>query len=369
MVRFPGGMQLLSSKERLRRCFFYEPIDRPGVYCRPSMPPDDPTYDPLRRLLDERSDLKFLWSAGLMVPAPAMTTSREHYSDEFAREIDRMETPKGELLRTRLVGLKNQPGMVEKHFITDRQEAERYLSMPDPEIGGETASFFDLQRQAGDRGITVVYLGTNPAGQVACLMGSDHFATMSITDRDIIHEICQRQMKVMLDIVDYLLAHDVGPLFQILGQEYVVPPLHGPADFDDFNVRYDKPIFDRIHSAGGRIHVHCHGPISKVLDGFLEMDVDVLHPFEPPPMGDIEASEAKQRVRGRMCIEGNIQISDMYEKSPDEIREQTRRLIADAFDDGCGLIVCPSASPYIPREGGRCLEQFRTMIETVEQWH
>ncbi len=36
----------------------------------------------------------------------------------------------------------------------------------------------------------------------------------------------------------------------MLGEEYLVPPLHGPEDFDDFNVRYDAPISARIHDAG-----------------------------------------------------------------------------------------------------------------------
>lgn len=149
------------------------------------------------------------------------------------------------------------------------------------------------------------------------------------------------------------------------GQEYVVPPLHGPRDFCDFNVRYDKPILDQIHDAGGRVHIHCHGSMKKVLQGFVDMGTDVLHPFEPPPMGDIFAREAKDLARGRMCLEGNIQINRMYESSPEEIRRETRQLIRDAFDDGKGLIVCPTASPYIRGAGQTCFPQYKAMIDTV----
>ena len=39
--------------------------------------------------------------------------------------------------------------------------------------------------------------------------------------------------------------------------------------------------------------------------------------------------------------------------------------IEDAFDDGQGLIVCPTASPYLFSKGNDCLEQFTAMIETV----
>ena len=111
--------------------------------------------------------------------------------------------------------------------------------------------------------------------------------------------------------------------------------------------------------------VHCHGSIKKVLAGFIEMGVDVLHPFEAPPMGDVTAAEAKEMARGRLCLEGNIQIADLYEQTPEAIREQTAALIADAFDDRRGLIVCPTASLYIRGAGRRCFPQVKAMVETV----
>lgn len=40
-------------------------------------------------------------------------------------------------------------------------------------------------------------------------------------------------------------------------------------------------------------------------------------------MGDITVTEAKSMARGRICPEGNIQIADMYERQPEEIRQQT----------------------------------------------
>ena len=95
------------------------------------------------------------------------------------------------------------------------------------------------------------------------------------------------------------------------------------------------------------------------------MGVDVLHPFEPPPQGDILAHEAKALARGKMCLEGNIQIHRMYEATSQEIREETEHLISDAFDDGKGLIVSPTASPYIRGKGEVCFPQYKAMIDAV----
>jgi uroporphyrinogen-III decarboxylase len=144
----------------------------------------------------------------------------------------------------------------------------------------------------------------------------------------------------------------------------MTPPLHGPKDFFDFNVPYDKMAADMIHNAGGYLHIHCHGPVKNILHYFVEMGMDVIHPIEPPPLGDVTPAMAKEAFRGKACIEGNLQIGDMYDATPDEIREQVRVLVRDAFDDGTGLIICPTASPFIP-QAGKCVENYIAMMDEV----
>jgi len=55
----------------------------------------------------------------------------------------------------------------------------------------------------------------------------------------------------------------------------------------------------------------------------------------------------------------------MYEHSPEQIRAEVNALIKAAFRDGSGLIVSPTASPYIRGEGLRCLPQYKAMAEAV----
>ena len=79
-----------------------------------------------------------------------------------------------------------------------------------------------------------------------------------------------------LGCLKFLFENNVGPFFSMAGEEYIVPPLHGPGDFHEFNLRYDKPIIDLIHDAGSRIHIHSHGSIKKVFQYFIDMGVDEL---------------------------------------------------------------------------------------------
>lgn len=360
---------VLDSRERLRRCYFNEELDRPAVYSRTGFPARDPSYDKLKAYLSEYSDLKQGWDGALRQHECPVTHRNEPHSEEFLRHITTLHTPAGTLESTRFVSLQGKPGMSESYFIKSREDADKYLSLPLPSPQSDVASFFEADREMGPRGIVDVSLGSNPAGFVAeVLLGSETFAIFSLTDRDIIHALCERRLQVMIERVRFLLAEGVGPYFSMSGEEFVAPPLHGPEDFYDFNVRYNKPIIDLIHEAGGRVHIHCHGSVKKVFEGFIDMGADVLHPIEPPPLGDMTAAEAKAQAKGRLCIEGNIQIAHMYERTPQQIREEVEALIADAFADRRGLIVSPTASPYIRDSGEQCFPQYKAMVEAVLTW-
>ena len=355
----------MTRRERLKRCYFNQDTDRPAVYSRTGFPGDDPTYVRLKAYLDTHTELKVGWSGAQFDSPDPIEVSVEPHTEDFQRRTEILHTPKGDLRRSFWESLKGQPGLHETFFVNSAEDAECFLSLPLPRLSGEASSFFAADAAIHEKGIVDINLGSNPGGFVAELCGSQNFAMMSVTDRDVIHNLCERQMMVVLQRARFLLDKRIGPFFSMSGEEYIVPPLHGPRDFGDFNTRYDKPIIDLIHDAGGRMHIHSHGRIKNVFQGFLDMGVDVLHPFEPPPQGDILAHEAKALARDRMCLEGNIQIHRMYEATPKEIRRETEQLIADAFDDHKGLIVCPTASPYIRGKGEECFPQYKAMIDAV----
>jgi len=361
-------MQPITRRERLRRAYFHEEMDRPALYCMRMFPTDDPTYDGLKAYIAEHTELKGRWATSICETPYPTDTRREPHSEDWEREIVTLHTPAGDLERTSLVSLKGQPGLHETFFLKSREDAEKYLSLPMPELTDKVARHFQREGEVGDAGMAEAALGTNPGGFAVQLFGSELFAIMSVTDRDIIHALCERHLQILLNRVKFLVSHGVGPLFAIAGQEYIVPPIHGPRDFDDFNARYDKPIIDLVHEAGGRMHIHCHGSVKKVIKSFVDMGTDVLHPCEPPPQGDILPAEAKAAARGRMTLEGNIQIDRMYRCTPDQIRQETLALVRDAFDDRRGLIVCATASPYIRDKGEECFKRFKAMFEAVLEW-
>ncbi|MFW6163620.1 MAG: uroporphyrinogen decarboxylase family protein, partial [Planctomycetota bacterium] len=321
-------------------------------------------YDPLRRLVLERCDLKWGWPSRHLLPAPPTTATTEAYDEDFDLVRTMLPTPRGDLVHERLVGRRGQPGMTRRHWLAGRDDALKYLSIPLPQPEGDVGGLLTLEDEVGDRGIVEVRAPwLNPAGSAAELFGSETFAALSIEDRGLLLEVVEHETQKLLRVVDYLLTREAVPFFAIAGQEYVAPPLHGPRDFWDFNVAFDRRVFARIRDAGGLVHVHCHGRVGRVLDGFIEAGVNCLHPLEAPPMGDVTAAEANAVLGGTVCMEGNIQVGDLFSCERAEIERQVVQLTRDAGPTG--LIVAPTASPYQPVCPERTRRNYEAMILTA----
>ena len=53
----------MTSRERLKRCYSGEELDRPGIYSRTGFPANDPTYDRLKAYLQAHTEQKHIWNA------------------------------------------------------------------------------------------------------------------------------------------------------------------------------------------------------------------------------------------------------------------------------------------------------------------
>lgn len=130
-------------------------------------------------------------------------------------------------------------------------------------------------------------------------------------------------------------------------------------------MRYNKPLHDLIHDAGGFVHVHSHGSVGEVLEDFADTGTDMLHPVEPPPMGNAPLLDAKRRIGDRVVIEGNVQISDVMEEEPSLFRRRVEQVIAEGRPGG-RFCLCPTASPYAVVMSQRATENYLTLIELAE---
>ena len=324
------------------------------------------SYGPVIEVVREHGDYQVGWGTG---GQPLFTASEELRfeaetipGDDWNERVTTMHTPRGTLTARHLSSNRGLPGMQVEFFVKDLTDVGKVLSVPYEPLRPEVGRFFELTEELGEDCLVTCDF-VDPITPVHDLMGSELLGIWSRTERGTIRMLVDTIAQRLQDLVSYLLEGGVGPVFRTLGQEYAVPPLMSPADFEEFCVRVEAPIGEAIHAAGGLLHVHCHGPMSQVLEGFIDIGANCLHPVEPPPMGDVTLREAKARVGRHICIEGNIQIGDVYTAPTEDIVRQTESAIRDAGPTG--FILCPTASPHTEVLPDQAVRNYVAMVETA----
>ncbi len=356
----------MTSRERLLHTLRREPVD-----CVPvriwgfdhRKPPEEPSRQALAEIARPyQPDLLNYWRPEIhggedQVQKEETTVASSHAGYMESRTI--VHTPKGDLSSAYLWSPEGKPGYQAKYLLETPEEAEKWLSIPwSPPV--VDASGWQAANQAlGEDGLLLVML-SEPMYHINLLTGSEVWAYWLMDERELLHRLVSEAQRRQVYIIKQLLGAGVVGLYGYVGPELCIPPLASPRDFDDFVVRYDKPLHDLIHAAGGQMWVHCDGKMGSVLERFADEGVDCLNPLEPSPMGDVTLAEARARVGSRMSFDGSLPIGDLELKTPAEMEEQVTEAIRQS--GGTGLILCYSSTlshwPTLPPRVVENLEVF-----------
>lgn len=375
---------VLPSSERLERVMRGQPVDRVPIRLwnvNPLMPAERTCWQPLHNLVKEFAlDTIVEWRPTPVPGDPvtehfhAMVRSRkvevrleerDTADAEWCELVYTIRTPAGDLTSVNARHRGGKPGYTVKPLIESTDDAHLWLSIPDAELV-PLQRFAALVSELGDRGMLLTEL-SEPMYTVNDATGSELWGYWMHDERELVHEMVSKAQRATLMQLRHYLAGGVGPLFGWAGPELCIPPLASPRDFDDFCVRYDKPIVDLIHNAGGLVWVHCHGDMDPVLERFVDMGVDCLNPIEPPPVGKLTLADAKRRVGGHMTLEGGIEVGDFELKSPDVIEDTVRRVMVMGKPGG-RFILCPSSDhSHWTDMSLRIAENYRRFVETAAE--
>jgi len=348
--------------------------DRVPIYIRGVNPQDpawvaskDPSYAPLIEAVEKHGDVRGSvgLGGGLFLSAAETPVTHDTQPDgEWNLVTTTIHTPAGELTTRRWESPAGHPGMTREFPVKTEQDVARALSVPYEAPQPQVEKWLAAVTGIGERGI--IHIGcSNPIGHVHDLLGSTLLAEWSITNRDLVERLMRVFAERLADIVRrWVEDRRVGePVFAASGHEYAGPPLLSPRDFRDFCTEVEKPIWEMVHRRGGLLHVHCHGPMDAIIEQLVELGADCLHPVEAPPMGDLPLAEAKRRVGRDLCLEGNIQVGDIFTMETRDFVAVVEQAMRDGMPGG-GFILAPSASPYMPVLSERARDNYLAMIET-----
>jgi len=127
---------------------------------------------------------------------------------------------------------------------------------------------------------------------------------------------------------------------------------------------YVREMVELIHQKGAMARLHCHGKIGHVLNMIAATGADALDPCEAPPDGDITIGEIKAQVGYKMTLFGNLQLKLLENGTPNQVREETLRVMAAAKAGG-RFVIMPTAAPIDADLKKRTTENYRAFIDAA----
>ncbi len=366
-------MMNMTSQERLLRTLRREPVDRVPVSTYELLPfgaepwyESQPSYQNLLTYISEKTDILYLWDQPSQNKIPWNEKIEEWTEGKSTFQRYTLYTPNHEMNRlTRRDTDLNTTWTMEPIF-KSFEDLEAYYSLPWEYGGTDMNSFYLASKQMRDRGIMLCDT-MDPVCAMAYGLDFEPFMIMAWQERSKLRKYMDIVLDRLLQELRDKLEQGAGPLWRIYGPEYISPPYFPPEVFRELVVNYDKPMIDLIHQYGGYARVHSHGCVSQLLDLFLEMGADATDPLEPPPQGDVDLAEVKQRYGERLILFGNIELSFLEYWTPEEIESYVKQCI-DSAAEGGGYVIMPTAAPINTPLWTRTEKNYYTFIETALEY-
>jgi uroporphyrinogen decarboxylase len=113
-----------------------------------------------------------------------------------------------------------------------------------------------------------------------------------------------------------------------------------PAQFDEFIGPYMKELVDLVHQKGGKALKHSDGNLWPIIDRFIEIGFDGIHPLQP--QGGMDLKKVKEHCGDKVCLLGNIDCSELLPwGTEDEVERAVKKAVKDAAPGG-GYIMSSS---------------------------
>jgi uroporphyrinogen-III decarboxylase len=369
----------VTRQQRLMASIRGEPVDRPPVSFYEiggwRVDPDDPNpynvyNDPSwRPLIELAEETDMIWMCG-PTPTPISDRYDEFFKTEVTEEGNRQLTRitcqvggRTMTLRMRRDAEVNTTWRLE-HLLKDADDLKAYLELPDEIFMNDwdVSNLIQKDKEIGDRGVVSVDTA-DPICMAADLFSMEDYTVMAFTERELFHKLLEKVAKPIYRKVEQVAREFPGHLWRICGPEYATEPYLPPSLFEEYVVRYTKPMVDTIRKYGGFPRIHCHGRIKSALPYFVEMGGTGTDPIEPPTQGDVELDWVRREFGKDLTLFGNIEVSEIENMPPPEFEKRVAKALRDGTaGQGRGFVLMPTACPYGRTITDTTMANYETML-------
>ena len=366
------------SRERLLAAVSLEKTDRVPVstyelvgYNSHAFENNNPSYKNLMDMIREKTDCVCMWDQRsnqriANSSYPAKIDYIEIKGENYKEWHSTLRTPKGDLTSTHRVYDNLYTTWQTERWCKTIDDIDKILEIPFEPVTYDNSDYARISDEVGENGI-IMSGWADPAYLAMELMEFGESTVWAMTETEHFAKTVEEFHRRNMINLENMLKSQVVDLYRICGPEYLTPPYLPPYYFKRFVTPYLKEITEMIHKYGGKVRIHSHGKIKKVIDEIISCGADALDPCEAPPDGDITLRELKERTAGRMCLFGNIQLKSLEHASTDEICEIVRICMESAKENG-GYVIMPTAAPINVPLSSKTEENYRVFIDTALEY-
>lgn len=328
-----------------------------------------PSWQPLLRLAEEESDLIRMRGPRITWRHPEVRERHLAHESWIGPEGARFSRTRLRVAGRELTSLaRRDPGIdtvwTLEHLLKDEADARAYLELPAEFFArdADVAPLAAADTEVGENGIVMMDTA-DPLCCVAGLFSMEQYTVLALTEPALFHALLEKEAPALYHVAEQVAAAWPGHLWRIVGPEYAGEPYLPPRLFEEYVVRYTRPIVEAVRRHGGYPRLHCHGRLRNIVHMLVGMGATGLDPCEPPPQGDISLRELRERHGREVTLFGNLEVSDIECLEPPAFERMVARALAEGnAGAGRGFVLMPSAAPYGREIAPRVLANYRTMI-------
>lgn len=204
------------------------------------------------------------------------------------------------------------------------------------------------------------FIGVLPGGvleNLIDLVGYEDLCYLLTDEPAFVARIAEAVGTRLLSYYERILEYDsVGACMVNDDWGFKTSTMLSPTQMREFIFPWHKKLVDLIHAAGRPAILHSCGNLATIWEDIIEdLGYDGKHSYE-----DIflPVEEAYERFGGRIAIMGGMDMDFLCRKSPAEVRERARNLLAlTAGKGGYALGSGNSIARYVPRENFLALRE------------
>lgn len=216
-----------------------------------------------------------------------------------------------------------------------------HFPWPDPDDPGRTRGLHERARQLHQETNYAVVLSL-PVGVVHLsqyLRGYDQYLMDLVADVDFAERLMDRVMDIYVRIVGNALDA-VSPYVDVVtfGDDVAFQdrPMVRPSIYRELIRPRHRQIVDLIKTkTAAAVLYHCCGAVYPLIADFIDIDVDALNPVQVSAAGMHDTARLKREFGAHICFWGGVDTQRVLPYgTPDEVRHEVQRRIADLSVDG-----------------------------------